>query len=98
MGAICMQVALAIGRAELYSRLVDAAYRDPLTGLANRRAFDERLAQAVAAPVALLLGDVDGLKDLNDTAGHDAGDEALRTVACALAELEGVGGLAARIG
>jgi diguanylate cyclase (GGDEF)-like protein len=98
MQAICTQVALAIGRAELYSQLVDAAYRDPLTGLANRRAFDERLTEAVSSPVALLLGDVDGLKDLNDTSGHDAGDEALRAVGAALMALEDDGALAARIG
>ena len=54
MQAICSQLALAVGRAELYSQVYAAAYRDPLTGLANRRAFDERLEAACAGPVALL--------------------------------------------
>jgi diguanylate cyclase (GGDEF)-like protein len=94
--AISTQVAQAVVRAELYSQLHAAAYRDPLTGLANRRAFDERLAEAVAGPVALLLGDVDGLKALNDSEGHDAGDAALRAVGAALHACPQ--SLAARIG
>lgn len=98
MQAICSQLALAVGRAELFSQLVAAAYGDPLTGLANRRAFDERLAEATTAPVALLLGDVDGLKALNDSAGHEAGDDALRAVGRVLAERNGPDALAARIG
>jgi diguanylate cyclase (GGDEF)-like protein len=98
MQAISSQVALAFGRAELYSQLVAAAYRDTLTGLANRRAFDEELGRAIAGPVALLLGDVDGLKGLNDSAGHEAGDAALRAVGEALAGCGVEGTLAARIG
>lgn len=98
MQAICSQVALAIGRAELYSQIVAAAYRDYLTGLANRRAFDERLATAVAGPVALLIGDLDGLKAFNDSAGHGAGDAALRAVGDALTGCTYPGVLAARIG
>jgi diguanylate cyclase (GGDEF)-like protein len=96
MQAISTQIAQAVVRAELYSALRAAAYRDPLTGLANRRAFDEGLAEAVAGPVALLLGDVDGLKALNDSEGHDAGDAALRAVGAALTACAGT--LAARIG
>jgi diguanylate cyclase (GGDEF)-like protein len=98
MQAICSQLALAVGRAELYSQVYAAAYRDPLTGLANRRAFDERLEAACSGPVALLLGDVDGLKALNDGAGHEAGDDALRAVGRALTRCAGSGALAARIG
>ena len=98
MEAICTQVALAIGRAELYSQLLTAANRDPLTGLANRRAFDERLAQSIAGPVAVLLGDIDGLKALNDGGGHEAGDAALCAVGHVLAERDGPNALAARIG
>jgi diguanylate cyclase (GGDEF)-like protein len=84
------QLAVAIGRAELFSRVSRLAYEDPLTGLANRRALEERLQRAVAragerdTPLAVLLCDVDELKAINDEAGHDAGDRALRTVAEAL--------------
>jgi len=46
--AIADQIAAAVGRAELFGRLSELAYSDPLTGLANRRAFEERLEQAVA--------------------------------------------------
>ena len=101
MQTICSQLALAIGRAELFTQLVQAAYSDPLTGLANRRAFEERLDQAIdrckGRGLALLLGDVDGLKELNDVAGHAAGDAALRSVGRVL-ESVGSGALAARIG
>ena len=84
------QLAVAIGRAELFSRVSRLAYEDPLTGLANRRALEERLQRAVAraadrnARLAALLCDVDELKAINDAAGHDAGDRALQRVAEAL--------------
>jgi diguanylate cyclase (GGDEF)-like protein len=84
------QLAVAIGRAELFSRVSRLAYEDPLTGLANRRALEERLQRAVIrsterdTPLAVVLCDVDELKAINDQDGHDAGDRALRTVAEAL--------------
>lgn len=67
--------------------LCDQARTDPLTGLLNRRAFTERLHDEVAraarygTPLSLLLLDLDGLKTLNDRAGHQAGDAALQTLA-----------------
>ena len=90
--ALCAQVATAIGRAELFSRLESLAYEDPLTRLPNRRALDERLEEAVARALAtarelaLLFCDLDGLKDVNDRHGHDAGDRALLAAGRALAE------------
>jgi diguanylate cyclase (GGDEF)-like protein len=84
------QLAVAIGRAELFSRVSRLAYEDPLTGLANRRALEERLQRAVAraadrdVPLVVLLCDVDELKVINDEAGHDAGDRALQRIAEAL--------------
>ena len=63
---------------------------DALTGLGNRRAFDEALAAAVSdseetgEPLTLIVGDLDRFKDLNDSYGHLAGDEALRQVASAV--------------
>ena len=55
------------------------ALHDPLTGLPNRRSLYERLDEVVAAdrPGALLVADLDGFKELNDTLGHGAGDEVL---------------------
>jgi diguanylate cyclase (GGDEF)-like protein len=85
--AIAGQVGAAIGRAELFSRVNALAYSDPLTGLGNRRALDERLEGAVerGGKLAIAFCDVDGLKRINDTRGHDAGDRAIRRAADALA-------------
>jgi diguanylate cyclase (GGDEF)-like protein len=85
--AIAGQVGAAIGRAELFSRVNALAYADPLTGLGNRRALDERLEAAVerGGPLAIAFCDLDGLKQINDTRGHDAGDAAIRRAADALA-------------
>ena len=58
------------------------ARRDALTGLPNRRAFDEHLDALVeTADVALVLLDIDDFKGVNDTLGHAAGDEVLSTLA-----------------
>jgi diguanylate cyclase len=59
---------------------------DPLTGLLNRRGFDERMLEAVkevdgSRPLCLLIGDVDHFKRFNDTWGHATGDQVLRLVA-----------------
>ena len=68
-------------------KVSDLAQMDELTGLANRRAFMERLRAAFAAsgrsakPFAVLYFDLDHFKDVNDTLGHAAGDELLHEVA-----------------
>jgi diguanylate cyclase (GGDEF)-like protein len=86
-------------------RLRALSYVDGLTGVANRRRFDEALEEACAAasgqgtPVSLVLLDLDHFKRLNDSQGHQDGDEALRAVAALLAsQTESRGGLAARFG
>lgn len=62
------------------------AFYDPLTGLANRQLFRDRLNSVVSRsrrsgePAALMFLDLDGFKRINDTLGHDAGDELLRKV------------------
>jgi diguanylate cyclase (GGDEF)-like protein len=72
-----------------------ASAHDPLTGLPNRRSFDERLAAAASrirrqgGNVALCLLDLDRFKRINDTHGHAAGDDVLRSVAGHLAGLRG---------
>jgi len=65
----------------------EQAVRDPLTGLHNRLAFDERMAQEFARwkryqqPLVLLVVDIDRFKRINDTYGHKAGDKALKIIA-----------------
>ncbi|BFU44906.1 diguanylate cyclase [Krasilnikovia sp. MM14-A1004] len=75
-------------RAELeleHARIHDALRRDPLTGLGNRRHFDELMAAlhtgAIAPPLSLVLIDVDNFKTINDTHSHSAGDRVLRDIA-----------------
>jgi diguanylate cyclase (GGDEF)-like protein/PAS domain S-box-containing protein len=69
------------------SELHQLAFYDPLTGLANRQLFRDRLDQVVQRskrnqePAALMFLDLDGFKRINDTLGHDAGDELLKQVA-----------------
>ena len=79
--------------------------RDGLTGIANRRRFDDTLERAWrqslrnATPLSLVMADIDHFKAYNDTYGHMAGDECLRSVARTLeAALKRPGDLAARYG
>jgi diguanylate cyclase (GGDEF)-like protein len=71
-------------------RLAELAITDPLTGLRNHRAFHEDMARSLhrvgrtGVPVALALLDLDGLKQVNDSLGHQAGDERLRALADAI--------------
>ena len=66
---------------------------DPLTGLFNRRAFDEMLVRAVDTarasrePLSVLVCDLDGFKEINDRWGHLVGDDCLREVAAVLRDL-----------
>ncbi len=74
-------------RMRLEEELIRQAFHDGLTSLANRALFRDRLDQAVArserarSPLAVLLVDLDGFKQVNDSLGHDAGDQLLRAVA-----------------
>ncbi|RKS72789.1 PAS domain S-box-containing protein/diguanylate cyclase (GGDEF)-like protein [Motilibacter peucedani] len=86
------------------ARLTELALHDPLTGLANRRLFDDRLAQALAGrrraegSVAVLYLDLDGFKQVNDVHGHAAGDAVLREVAARLQSVLRPADTAARVG
>ncbi|MGY1488623.1 putative bifunctional diguanylate cyclase/phosphodiesterase [Methylobacillus pratensis] len=76
------------------------ATTDLLTGLANRGRFYREVEQALVAakPIAVLMLDLDGFKDVNDTLGHAVGDSILREIAHRLEHALGSSGLAARIG
>jgi diguanylate cyclase (GGDEF)-like protein len=79
----------AIHRAELFAQIEALAYTDSLTGLASRRAVETALEAACDAPSApgspaLVLCDIDDLKQVNDSGGHAAGDRALCRAAEAL--------------
>jgi diguanylate cyclase (GGDEF)-like protein len=80
------QAIAAIHTARQSEQLRHEATHDSLTGLPNRRAFRERLDREIAgrAEFALVLCDMDNLKTVNDTRGHDAGDKALQGLADAL--------------
>ena len=91
-------------RRELQDRLSHQAYHDALTGLPNRASFLRRLTESIEAadgtpgkPSAVLV-DLDGFKNVNDTLGHAAGDELLRTVAERLQACVRDGDVVARLG
>ncbi len=84
--------------------LLAMATIDALTQLPNRRAFDTRLALEIArtsryaAPLAVVMIDLDHFKQLNDRFGHQAGDQVLRHVAASLDREKRTGDLVARYG
>ena len=85
-------------------RARDESLRDSLTGLANRRAFDQALAACLATPNAaahgpwLLMSDIDHFRRINDTFGHAFGDQVLKAVAEAMRSLVPAGATLARMG
>jgi diguanylate cyclase (GGDEF)-like protein/PAS domain S-box-containing protein len=89
---------------KVQAQLDALARRDSLTGLYNRRSFEELLPQAVARStrndrkLALLFLDLDHFKAVNDTQGHDAGDEVLKSVAQRLTDCVRLSDTVARLG
>jgi diguanylate cyclase (GGDEF)-like protein len=86
---LASEAAVAIERADLLARLDGLAHTDELTGLPNRRAWNEELLRASARaerdgrPMAIAMLDLDRFKDYNDAHGHQSGDRLLKEAAAA---------------
>ncbi|MEU2613010.1 EAL domain-containing protein [Micromonospora sp. NPDC007271] len=101
LGVLALRQGLAANEnLRLVARLRRLAYSDQLTGLANRLTFNRRLRRALrdGAPVAVLLLDLDGFKQVNDRFGHAAGDRLLTTIAERMQDAVGGDGMIARLG
>jgi diguanylate cyclase len=91
-------------QARLIESHVNEARTDALTGIANRRAFDEEMQRCLSSlrleqrPSCVLMIDVDFFKKFNDAHGHKAGDEVLRHVASSLRQAAGEAGVVCRYG
>ena len=89
-GMFGLQLAVLVTQGRRRTALAVAARTDKLTGIGNRRAFDERIesawseSQRYHQPLALIILDLQGFKSINDRYGHLAGDQALQAVARAL--------------
>ena len=100
---IAGQVGLAIEQLDRQTEMAALSMSDPLTGLHNRRGFVDSLETLIAEDAAKARGalfyiDLDNFKQVNDTHGHQTGDEALLEVAALLKEQIRGGDLAARLG
>ncbi|HEY6510405.1 MAG TPA: diguanylate cyclase, partial [Burkholderiaceae bacterium] len=82
---LCDRVSVTLSSADRERRLVERATHDSLTGLANRAGLYEslegRLAEDPPTPFSVLFVDLDRFKEVNDSLGHEVGDELLRAVA-----------------
>ena len=85
-GVVCRTIGQHLANINLRRRLYDESWRDPLTGLLNRRGLEKFAASemgrliAEGEPMAVLMMDVDGFKGVNDRFGHDVGDFVLEAV------------------
>lgn len=96
LGGAYFGVAALVLASSIVENSYSLAYRDELTGLNSRRAFNDALLR-LKPPYAVAAVDIDHFKNINDTYGHDVGDEVLRMVASKLARVGG-GGEPFRVG
>jgi diguanylate cyclase (GGDEF)-like protein len=95
---------IALANADAREALINRAATDPLTGLANHRTFHERLADEMSRSrryghvIAVAMIDIDNFKTVNDTWGHQAGDELLSTAGRRIASVMRADALVARVG
>ncbi|HYP90436.1 MAG TPA: diguanylate cyclase, partial [Polyangiaceae bacterium] len=96
------QIGAALERAEIDQQLRKNAFYDALTGLPNRAYLTERLEQLTGDPragaLAVLFLDLDDFKNINDSKGHEAGDQLLFDIGARLQSAVGANGLVARLG
>ncbi len=98
------RISMAIANVRLRDDLQDRSDRDPLTGLFNRRVFDDRLkralidASAAQTGLAILSVDADKFKPFNDNHGHDAGDAVLKALAGQFGAIDHPEATACRLG
>lgn len=96
--------AASVSNSEAWRLLFQQATRDGLTGLSNRRAFDEQLevevqvARRTGRPLSLAIFDIDNFKDINDSLGHPVGDLVITVAAERMAAIGRSGEMLARIG
>jgi diguanylate cyclase (GGDEF)-like protein len=104
MKLLALEAAIAIERGELLGRLEVAARTDDLTGLFNRRAWNEELARELSrahrdgSPLCVAIVDLDRFKQYNDTHGHQAGDRFLKRMASVWSQTLRAGDILARYG
>jgi diguanylate cyclase (GGDEF)-like protein len=104
LALLAAETAVAMERADRFTTVASLAASDPLTGLPNRRRWDEEAARMVARaertgePLTIALMDLDRFKSYNDTHGHQAGDRLLKEAAAAWREQLRAGDLLARWG
>ena len=104
VGGVVLNSRDVTDRKAVEEELVHQALHDPLTGLANRLLFDDRLNHALetradgSAPLAVLILDLDDFKTVNDSLGHQIGDELLNIIGQRLANAVRPGDTAARLG
>jgi diguanylate cyclase (GGDEF)-like protein len=100
---VANHASIALQKGQLIGQLQHDALHDALTGLPNRKHFQRQLEVAMrdpdeSGPVAVVILDLDGFKDVNDTLGHHQGDVVLAEVARRLVESLGSDGFVARLG
>jgi diguanylate cyclase (GGDEF)-like protein len=98
LSALCEMSSIAMSRARSVQAVVLQGLTDPLTGLANRRGFDRRVAELPRVPYAVMAIAIDDLKEVNDRHGHHAGDELIRLVSETIALQLRRGDIVARTG
>ncbi len=90
LGRVSDQAAAVIFNSTRFEQTQHESHTDPLTGLANRRSLDRQFetglahASRIRATIGVVVLDLDRLKEINDTYGHEAGDRALRTIGSVL--------------